>query len=194
MRRKPAPKVALQCPKCTRTVIVPGDAPSIVCPTCAFEGARAPGEWERANLDDLRPGRQHEIHGRPRDTATVLLLTVGTLGIYGLVYAYKAFRELDAQHGRLHATWWYLYGLFGLLLVVPGLVILHVYWCIELRRLQTYRKARGLRRRIGPLGYSLWVLLVPVVGFVVAIGLVNQSIAEVWRHVHKQAGLKPRLS
>jgi hypothetical protein len=185
------PKHLVRCPKCTKDIVVQGEPEAIVCPTCGYRGRMAPGEWEvPPNLDGLRPGRQHELRGQHRPTAHVVLYTILTLGVYALVYAYRAFKEVDDQHGRLHATWWYLFGV----LLLPLLVPLHVYWCIELRRLQTYRAARGMKRGIGPLGYSLWVLLLPVVGFIIALARVNGSLSELWHHVYKETGLKPRLA
>lgn len=200
------------CPRCTTRLEVPEDAKQSICPTCGHRARPPPAGWAPApNLDDLTPGRQKALLGRERSTAHVLLLTLVTFGVYALVYAYRAFKEADDQHGRLHATWVYLFAVLflavgvgtaaGLAFVALPLaavaalafVPLHVYWCLELRRVQDYRAARGMRRRIGPTGYTLWVVLLPVVGFLVALVRVNDSLRELWRHVQRETGLKPKL-
>lgn len=187
---KPIPMVSLRCPKCTATFRVPEARKRVACPSCGRVSGKAPADWEPPeNLDGLKPGRQKEVHGRARETNLVILFTILSLGVYALYYAYRAFKEVDDQHGRLHATWWYLFGI----LLLPLLIPLHIYWVIELSRLQGYRAARGMRRRIGPMRYTIWVFL-PVIGFLIALALVNRSLREVWADVHKETGIRPHLA
>lgn len=127
----------LKCPRCgKRFPRQPGE--DQVCPACAF----------RATVAGQVPSREG-VTGRPRRAWVALLLGLVTLGIHGAYLRFKLFDELDKQHARPGGlAAWILSFLPGV-----GLIFYMIHTGTHLRRLQDYRRARGLRRGLGPFGY-----------------------------------------
>lgn len=46
--------------------------------------------------------------GKPRSPIVVVLLSIVTFGIYGVVWAWKAFREVDDASGQKHRAGWFV--------------------------------------------------------------------------------------
>lgn len=131
-----------------------------VCPNC---GLRAP--LVDAAAEPLIP---QDVRGRPRRALVVLLLTFLLHVVFWPLYLLQTFRPLDKQHGRFHpmAWWgWSCIPLLGAFLGIP-------YAWIGLVRLQRSRRARGLRRGLGP----FWFTLVAVLGPLAAIGFVAWKV------------------
>lgn len=96
--------------------------------------------------------------GKPRRAWVVFLLTFLLQPIFWPLYLLLTFRSLDKQHGRDHPIGWWVPSIvpsLGLLLAIP-------YAWMELWRLHRSRRARGLRKGIGPFAFIVITLVGPL--------------------------------
>lgn len=125
---------------------------------------------------DSDPSDQHTTGVQPnatigviRNPLTVVLLSIVTLGIYGLWWTYVMFRDTRAfgRHG--------FGGLAGLLLAIflPFLPPFLIPWQVG-----TCRSESGLDRRTHAV-QGLWWLL-PIVGWIVWVYAVQRAANELW--------------
>lgn len=128
-----------------------------------------------------------EVHGKPRKFWTSFFLGIITIGIYYLVWNYKAFRELDKQHGRDHEQVWFW------LLFIPylGAIFYLVYLGKETSKVNEYRAQRGMQAGISPvMMIILYLLGIPTFGItaIVAYYKLTKSQKEIWWDVYQKAG------
>ena len=107
--------------------------------------------------------------GTIRNPVTVVLLSVVTLGLYGLYWTYVMFRDTREFGGHGFG------GLAGLALavVVPFLPPFLLPWQVGSIRVET-----GLDRRVGG-PWGLWWLL-PIAGWVIWVVAVQRAANELW--------------
>jgi len=131
-------------------------------------------------------GRITSTAGRPRDPLQVLLLMLGTLGLFWFVWAHAAFAELSKLHRRSHPLHRYVIGLCGLgllaafwpyaklvdlpkslewALLVTGLIgialstIGLLYLFMEVAQLDHYRLQRNMKQGISVFWFALWFII-----------------------------------
>lgn len=109
--------------------------------------------------------------GQIRSPAAVILLTIVTLGIYGLVWQYKVGNEVKNYSGE---------GLGGVLWLVIALVIGPVMWFLAPSEV-----ANNLYKRDGqeaPISgkTGFWMLL-PLIGFIVWTVKVQGALNRFWQ-------------
>lgn len=116
------------------------------------------------------PGlRLTPLLGEIRNPLTVVLLSIVTLGFYGLYWTYVMFRDTREFGGRGFG------GLAGLALAVllPFLPPFLLPWQVG----QT-RVGGGLDRRVGAWKGLWW--LVPIAGWIVWVVAVQRAVNELW--------------
>lgn len=131
--------------------------------------------------------------GKQRGFWRGLLLTVVTLGIYGIYWNYQAHKELHRQfemgaEGRSDAVLWLIFG------VIFGLPMLVYHWKF-VNNVNHARWKLGMKPGITPLAFLLWttvgVLLLVVVGPAIGYYQLQNSVNEVWDQVDRQTTLAP---
>ncbi|HET6398696.1 MAG TPA: DUF4234 domain-containing protein, partial [Candidatus Thermoplasmatota archaeon] len=91
--------------------------------------ASAPAQgWSTQPASKVIASAPGGAQGRPRNYWVVLLLSFVTLGVYGYVYMYKAFREVDLNSGQRHRAgifWGMVASMapYVLLLLLPMLLV-----------------------------------------------------------------------
>lgn len=107
--------------------------------------------------------------GKVRSPLVVILLTIITLGIYGLYWHYEMFKETNEFDNEG------ITGVVGLLLtIVCGIVTIFLLpWQVG-----ETRKRAGLTEGVNAI-YGLWILL-PIVGGIIWIVLVQKAANELW--------------
>jgi len=115
-----APSPRASSPKATPAATVYPAQPYMAPPAPA-PVAYAPPPAYSPEFQTLRPG---EPAGKPRSFWMSLLLGIVTFGVYFFVWNYKAFRELDEEHGQNHAAAWYWTALAILLFGVMVFLVL----------------------------------------------------------------------
>jgi hypothetical protein len=105
--------------------------------------------------------------GQPRSPGLVIVLSIVTLGIYGLYWDYKTFQELKDHNGE---------GLGG----VVGLILCWLivgYFLLSAEIAKTYEND-GKPAPFGPV-IGLWLFL-PLIGFIIYILKVQVALNEYW--------------
>jgi hypothetical protein len=152
---------AVRCPRCGK-LFAPTQQRLQTCPVCKLEGPMVPADA------GLIPDT---VVGKPRRAALVFLLTWLPILHFGFwpTFLWQTFRPLDRQHGREHPTVAWAHStlpLLGVFLALP-------YAFMGLRRLKRSRKARGLRKGIGGLTFTLVAILTPLAAMAYAGWLVG---------------------
>lgn len=102
---------------------------------------------------------KEEIAMTVRSPITVILLTLVTLGIYGLIWTVKTKNEMNEKYAAgVPSAWWIL---------VPFIGVLYFQW----------KWAEGAERVTGVSGISVFLLmaLVPLVGIPVMVSKFNAA-------------------
>jgi hypothetical protein len=108
--------------------------------------------------------------GRPRGVAFVILITIVTLGIYHLYWAYKTFEEMKQHTGE---------GIGGVLGLVIAIVFNPVIWFVAPS--EVGKMYRGDGRTAPMTGWTgLWILL-PLIGFIVWTVKVQGALNRYWK-------------
>ncbi len=108
--------------------------------------------------------------GQLRSPAAVILLTIFTLGIYGLVWNYKVGNEIKNYSGQ---------GLSGILWLVIAIVVGPVMWFVAPSEVgnHLYKKDGQEPPVSGKTGF--WMLL-PLVGFIVWVVKIQGALNRFW--------------
>lgn len=108
--------------------------------------------------------------GQLRSPAAVILLTIFTLGIYGLVWNYKVGNEIKNYSGQ---------GLGGILWLVIAIVVGPVMWFVAPSEVgnHLYKKDGQEPPVSGKTGF--WMLL-PLVGFIVWVVKIQGALNRFW--------------
>lgn len=201
----------LKCPQCGTVIDAPGPG-TATCTSCGFSAPvgqqeeavpPAPGDaaptFAASGQQATPPGQPaayaappgqvpaSQVLGKPRGFWTSFFLGLITIGIYYLVWNYKAFRELDKQHGRDHEQVWFW------LLFVPyiGTIFFLVYLGKETGKVNEYRQQRGMQDGVSPAAmivlYLLGILTLGITT-IVAYYKLTKSQNEIWWDVYQKAG------
>ena len=108
--------------------------------------------------------------GKLRTPAGVILLTIFTLGIYGLVWNYKTGNEIKAYSGE---------GMGGVLWLVIAIAVGPVMWFVAPSEVgnNLYKKDGQESPVSGKTGF--WMLL-PLIGFIVWVIKVQGALNRFW--------------
>ena len=107
--------------------------------------------------------------GKVRSPAGVIIFTIITLGIYGLVWQYKVFKELNDRTGS---------GVGGPVGLVIAILIGVVNWFLLPSEIGNMYARAGLTKPVsGPTGF--WNLI-PLVGFIVWVVKVQGALNRAW--------------
>lgn len=130
------------------------------------------------------------VAGKPRSFGIGLLLVIVTLGIYGYVWQYKVFKEVDNEHGYEHEQIWFWLGLF-LSLIYIGIIFAIVYMVKEINKLNKARQSRGMMPGITPGVFYLWGILgaLIIVGPFIAYYQLQKSLNETWADAYRRKGV-----
>lgn len=136
------------------------------------DGSGRPTISASTSTDPTIPGSGMRLTppiGAIRNPLTVVLLSIVTLGIYGLYWTFVMFRDTREFGGQGFG------GLAGLALAVllPFLPPFLLPWQVGRTRMDA-----GLDRRVGGL-WGLWWLL-PIAGWVVWVVAVQRAANELW--------------
>ena len=114
-----------------------------------------------------------EAAGRPfgklRSPVGVILLTIFTLGIYGLVWNYKTGNEIKNYSGE---------GLGGVLWLVIAIVIGPVMWFVAPSEVGNLYRREGQEPPVSGIT-GLWWLL-PLIGFIIWVVKVQGALNRFW--------------
>jgi hypothetical protein len=107
--------------------------------------------------------------GKPRGWVVVLLLTLVTLGIYGLVWQYKTFQEMKDYSGE---------GIGGVVGLILAIFVGFVNWFIMPAEVGNLYAAEGQEKPVSGI-YGLWNLL-PLVGTLIWLAKTQNALSRFW--------------
>jgi uncharacterized protein DUF4234 len=107
--------------------------------------------------------------GKPRGWVVVLLLTLVTLGIYGLVWQYKTFQEMKDYSGE---------GIGGVVGLILAIFVGFVNWFIMPAEVGNLYAAEGQEKPVSGI-YGLWNLL-PLVGTIIWLAMTQNALSRFW--------------
>jgi len=107
--------------------------------------------------------------GKPRGWVVVILLSIVTLGIYGLVYQYKTFQEMKDYSGE---------GIGGVLGLILAIFIGFVNPFIMSAEVGNMYEAAGAEKPVSGIT-GLWILL-PLVGGIVWLVKTQGALNQYW--------------
>jgi Domain of unknown function (DUF4234) len=107
--------------------------------------------------------------GKPRGWVVVLLLTLVTLGIYGLVWQYKTFQEMKDYSGE---------GIGGVVGLILAIFVGFVNWFIMPAEVGNLYAAEGQEKPVSGI-YGLWNLL-PLVGTFIWLAKTQNALSRFW--------------
>jgi hypothetical protein len=107
--------------------------------------------------------------GKPRGWVVVFLLTLVTLGIYGLVWQYKTFQEMQDYSGE---------GIGGVVGLVLAIFLGFVNWFLMPAEVGNLYAAEGQEKPVSGIT-GLWNLL-PLVGFFIWLAKTQNALTAFW--------------
>jgi Domain of unknown function (DUF4234) len=107
--------------------------------------------------------------GKPRGWVVVFLLTLVTLGIYGLVWQYKTFQEMKDYSGE---------GIGGVVGLILAIFVGFVNWFIMPAEVGNLYAAEGQEKPVSGI-YGLWNLL-PIVGTFIWLAKTQNALSRFW--------------
>lgn len=107
--------------------------------------------------------------GKPRGWVVVLLLTLVTLGIYGLVWQYKTFQEMKDYSGE---------GIGGVVGLILAIFVGFVNWFIMPAEVGNLYAAEGQGKPVSGIT-GLWNLL-PLVGTFIWLAKTQNALSRFW--------------
>ncbi|HEY4402357.1 MAG TPA: DUF4234 domain-containing protein [Acidimicrobiia bacterium] len=107
--------------------------------------------------------------GKPRGWVVVLLLTLVTLGIYGLVWQYKTFQEMKDYSGE---------GIGGVVGLILAIFVGFVNWFIMPAEVGNLYAAEGQEKPVSGIT-GLWNLL-PLVGTFIWLAKTQNALSRFW--------------
>jgi len=107
--------------------------------------------------------------GKPRGWVVVILLSIVTLGIYGLVYQYKTFQEMKDYSGE---------GIGGVVGLILAIFIGFVNPFIMSAEVGNMYEAAGAEKPVSGIT-GLWILL-PLVGGIVWLVKTQGALNQYW--------------
>lgn len=107
--------------------------------------------------------------GKPRGWVVVLLLTLVTLGIYGLVWQYKTFQEMKDYSGE---------GIGGVVGLILAIFVGFVNWFIMPAEVGNLYAAEGQGKPVSGIT-GLWNLL-PLVGTLIWLAKTQNALSRFW--------------
>lgn len=107
--------------------------------------------------------------GKPRGWVVVLLLTLVTLGIYGLVWQYKTFQEMKDYSGE---------GIGGAVGLILAIFVGFVNWFIMPAEVGNLYAAEGQEKPVSGIT-GLWNLL-PLVGTFIWLAKTQNALSRFW--------------
>ena len=118
----------------------------------------------------VAPAAASQPLGKLRSPAGVILLTIFTIGIYGLVWNYKTGNEIKAYSGE---------GMGGVLWLVIAIAVGPVMWFVAPSEVANnlYKKDGREAPVSGKTGF--WMLL-PLIGFIVWVIKVQGALNRFW--------------
>ncbi len=172
----------VKCPQCSNIVERPAVG-NPVCDACGYGSnktqraaptttatprtatpttTRAPGNTPQASP-------QRVGHGKVRNPFIVVLLSIVTFGIYGIVWQYLVFKEVDTQSNQVHKSGLFIAGI--ILIFIPfinfvGAILLLVYLLGEINQLRNAKQQAGLPPGMGAGAFIGIVILAWIVGMV----------------------------
>ena len=107
--------------------------------------------------------------GKPRGWVVVLLLTLVTLGIYGLVWQYKTFQEMKDYSGN---------GIGGVVGLILAIFLGFVNWFLMPAEVGNLYAGEGQEKPVSGI-YGLWNLL-PLVGTFIWLAKTQNALSRFW--------------
>lgn len=107
--------------------------------------------------------------GKPRGWVVVLLLTLVTLGIYGLVWQYKTFQEMQDYSGE---------GIGGVVGLILAIFLGFVNWFLMPAEVGNLYAAEGQEKPVSGIT-GLWNLL-PLVGTFIWLAKTQNALSRFW--------------
>jgi hypothetical protein len=107
--------------------------------------------------------------GKPRGWVVVFLLTLVTLGIYGLVWQYKTFQEMQDYSGD---------GIGGVVGLILAIFLGFVNWFLMPAEVGNLYAAEGQEKPVSGIT-GLWNLL-PIVGTFIWLAKTQNALSRFW--------------
>jgi hypothetical protein len=107
--------------------------------------------------------------GKPRGWVVVILLSLITLGIYGLVYQYKTFQEMQDYSGD---------GIGGVVGLILAIFLGFVNWFLMPAEVGNLYAAEGQEKPVSGIT-GLWNLL-PLVGTLIWLAKTQNALSRFW--------------
>jgi hypothetical protein len=107
--------------------------------------------------------------GKPRGWVVVFLLTLVTLGIYGLVWQYKTFQEMQDYSGE---------GIGGVVGLILAIFLAFVNWFLMPAEVGNLYAAEGQEKPVSGIT-GLWNLL-PIVGWFIWLAKTQNALSAFW--------------
>ena len=107
--------------------------------------------------------------GKPRGWVVVILLSIVTLGIYGLVYQYKTFQEMQDYSGD---------GIGGVVGLILAIFLGFVNWFLMPAEVGNLYAAEGQEKPVSGIT-GLWNLL-PLVGTFIWLAKTQNALSRFW--------------
>ena len=107
--------------------------------------------------------------GKPRGWVVVLLLTLVTLGIYGLVWQYKTFQEMQDYSGN---------GIGGVVGLILAIFLGFVNWFLMPAEVGNLYAGEGQEKPVSGIT-GLWNLL-PLVGTFIWLAKTQNALSKFW--------------
>ena len=107
--------------------------------------------------------------GKPRGWVVVILLSIVTLGIYGLVYQYKTFQEMQDYSGD---------GIGGVVGLILAIFLGFVNWFLMPAEVGNLYAAEGQEKPVSGIT-GLWNLL-PLVGTFIWLAKTQNALSAFW--------------
>jgi Domain of unknown function (DUF4234) len=107
--------------------------------------------------------------GKPRGWVVVFLLTLVTLGIYGLVWQYKTFQEMQDYSGE---------GIGGVIGLVLAIFLGFVNWFLMPAEVGNLYAAEGQEKPVSGIT-GLWNLL-PIIGGFIWLAKTQNALSAFW--------------
>jgi hypothetical protein len=107
--------------------------------------------------------------GKPRGWVVVLLLTLVTLGIYGLVWQYKTFQEMQDYSGN---------GIGGVVGLILAIFLGFVNWFLMPAEVGNLYAGEGQEKPVSGIT-GLWNLL-PLVGTFIWLAKTQNALSRFW--------------
>jgi hypothetical protein len=135
------------------------------------------------------PGLSLALIGKDRNWIVVILLTIVTLGIYGLVYIYSVFEEAKRFGMVVHPAIPFTSG--GAAIGFMFIPIFNFVWCIMIwfklpGLLTKLNQARG--RVSTGWAYLGFLNLIPIIGPIIGLAIFQSRMNEFWQQERQALG------